>query len=173
MSEKQVEKKTEVITPFKIPFMPDIGELHLVPVGDHIIQHYTHSYDEHGNVIVVEGDKEDLWKSIPQFQDEVGPKNVIRMIEAGANPEPLLTANRENAMFGDVTDMDFKTVNEVPAILAGAQSNVQKALDEFNKKFNTSLDTKQFLDLYSSGLLQKHVEGVNKVESKDDGNGEK
>lgn len=173
MSEKQVAKKKEVVTPYKIPFMPDIGNLHLVPVGDHIIQHYKHSYDDHGNVIVVEADKEDLWKSIPQFQDEVGPKNVIRMIEAGANPDSLLNSNRENALYGDVSDMDFKSVNEVPGILAGAQSNAQKALDEFNKKFNTSLDMKQFLDLYSNGLLQKHVEGVNNIGSEDDGNGEK
>lgn len=169
MSEKQVKK----VEAYKIPFMPEVGDLHLVDVGDHIIQHYTHSYDEHGNVIVVEGDKEDLWKSIPQYQAEVGPKNVIRMIEAGANADVLLNANRENAVFGDFSDMDFKSVNEVPDVLSGAQSNAQKALDEFNKKFNTSLDMKQFLDLYSSGLLQKHVEGVNKQESEVITDGEK
>lgn len=167
MSEKQV-KETQA---YKIPFMPESGPIHITDVGDHIVQHYTHSYDEHGNVIVIEGEKEDLWQSIPQYQSEVGPKNVIRMIEAGADPAPLIGANKDNAFYGDVTDMDFHSVNEVPGVLAGAQANAQKALDEFNKKFNTSLDMKQFLDLYSKGLLSAHVEGVNTIKEGDSDNG--
>ncbi len=160
MSEKQVVK-TSQIEAFKIPFMPDSGDLHLVDVGDHIVQHMTQSYDETGRVIVVEGEKEDLWKSIPQYQDEVGPKNVIRLIEAGANAENLLTANKNNASYGDFSDMDFKTVNEARTAVPGAIESAEKALKDFNDKFGTSLDMKQFLDLYSSGLLAKHIEGVN------------
>lgn len=172
MSEKQVNQAPSVKA-FKIPFMPDAGYLHLVDVGDHIIQHMTQSYDEHGQVIVVEGEKEDLWKSIPQYQDEVGPKNVIRLIEAGANAENLLTANKNNASYGDFSDMDFKTVNEARIAVPGAIEQAEKALKDFNDKFGTSLDMKQFLDLYSSGLLSKHVEGVNSAEEGSAEEGEK
>lgn len=102
-------------------------KLHEVDVGDHIIQHYIHSYDEHGNVIVVEDEKEDLWQSIPQYKDEVGPKNVIRMIEAGGDPLNLLNANKNNAFFGDVTNMTAETVNEMREKAFSFSDEAQKA----------------------------------------------
>lgn len=170
---KQTSKE-EIRAYYRSIGMPVPAEkLHEVDVGSHIVQHYIHSYDEHGNVIVVEDEKEDLWQSIPQYQNEVGPKNIIRMIESGADPVNLLNANRENAVYGDFSDMDAKSVNAFKDIVEASSANAVKALEEFNKKFGTSLDMKSFLDLYQKGLLGAHVEGVNNTKTEVIDNGEK
>lgn len=172
MSEKlqstQEVKLSEAVreaTPFyrSIGMPEPVEKLHEVDCGSKIVKHMTHSFDEHGNVIVIEGESEDLEKSIGQYQNEVGPKNVIRMIEAGADPMNLINANRDNAMYGSFTDLDVKSVNELKDVASVADAGAQKALADFNAKFGTSLDMKSFLDLYDKGLLSAHVEGVNKV----------
>lgn len=143
--------------------MPVPGKLHEVDVGEHIIQHYTHSFDEHGNVIVIESDKEDLWLSIPQYQDEVGPKNIIRLIEAGADAKALLNANSESAFYGDVTNFEAKSVNDLGEKIPSFTDAADKALKEFNEKFNTNLDMKTFIQLYENGLLADHIAGKTPV----------
>lgn len=162
MSEKQVKQTSqeEIASYYRSIGMPVPNDLHLVDVGEHIIQHYVHSYDEHGNVIVVEGDKEDLWQSIPQYKDEVGPKNIIRMIESGADPLNLLNANKANAMYGDFTEMTASSVNEMGEKVSIFDVKAQEALAEFNKKYGVNLDMKTFIDLYDKNLLQSHIEGV-------------
>lgn len=155
------------VSAYKLMGMPEPNKISTINASQKIIQHFVHSYDEHGNVIVVEGDKEDLSKSIPQFQSEVGAKNIIRMIESGADSS-ILFSNKERAFYGDVSFMDVKSVNELPDLIRSSSSKASEALDSFNKQFGTSLDMKTFISLYDKGLLKDHIEGLLEIKQKEE-----
>lgn len=144
-----------------------VEKIHQVDPGDHIIQHFKHSFDKTGKVIVVDADKEDLWESIPQYQDEVGAKNVIRMIEAGGDPLKLLNANESSAFYGDVTEMTADGLNELSERNNALAAKAVKALDDFNKKYGTTLSMDEFIRLTDNGLLKEHVEGFNSKEKEE------
>lgn len=159
-------KTTDVIVRYDIPGMPKPNNLHMVDAGQRYVQHKKHGYDEYGRVIIVDDGTEDLAQSIGQYQDEVGPRNIVRMILNGADPNLLLHSD-EGAVYMDATKFDAKSVNEFKDVLDNANKEAFDALSAFNKKYNTNLTMDQYLELYNNQTLEAHVNKMNEVKKEE------
>lgn len=160
-SEGQVKQEnTSYKTGVIIPGLRAANDLHFMDVGENIIQHYQHAFDEKGQVKVIEADKEDRQEYINSFRETCGLKNVLKNILKQGNKEALAAM----AYDPDVDAVDasglseIHGINEAEIIRASSDANFKAQLAAFNKALGSSLTAEQFAKMLAEGSVETFIQ---------------
>lgn len=145
------------------------GEVCYAPKSKRIIHHKKHSYDEHGNVVVIDDVDEDRVEFVNSFKDTVGLKNILRQLQLTGQIIPASFMYNEEQDAIDVSGMP-DNINDLKAAADQGDQVIRDAVKQFNDAYGTSYTVEEFIKKSADGSLVSEVTTLlNEKEKEKDG----
>ena len=106
------------------------GKVCYAPKSERIIKHRKHSYNEQGQVIVVDDVSEDRVEFVNSFKDTVGLKNILRQLQLTGQPIPASMMYNESEDAVDVADMP-ENINDLKKAADAGDQVIRDAVKQF------------------------------------------
>lgn len=133
------------------------GKVCYAPKSERIIHHKKHSYDEHGNVIVIDDVDEDRVEFVNSFKDTVGLKNILRQLQLTGQGVPASFMYNEEQDAVDISGMP-DNINDLKAAADQGDQVIRDAVKQFNDAYGTSYTVEEFIKKSADGSLVSEVQ---------------